>query len=129
MIRFIRPILLLIGGLTIVSGLYQLFAPASVLQLVQGESTPTSRHFFAIIGMFMFLFGGLTVHALYSPASNKAAILWAALQKGGASAAVLLGIQRHLLAGMALPVSLFDGLSFLLLLYYYLSIDKLNPIK
>jgi hypothetical protein len=68
--------------------------------------------------MFMALFGGLMLHAIYSAHPNRVAILWCALQKLGAFVAVGLGIFNDIFSIMAGAVALFDLFSGLLFLYY-----------
>lgn len=75
-------------------------------------------HFFAIVGMFMALFGGMMLHAVYSAYPNKVAILWASFQKLGAFAAVGLGILNEIFSPIAAGVAFFDLFSGLLFLYY-----------
>lgn len=112
-------LLVAIGIITVASGLLQLVAPEMVLRLVGAEATPTTRHFFAIVGMFMTLFGGLLLHALFSPAHHPAMVFWASLQKFGASLAVGVGVLHHIFSGLALLVAGFDFLSGLLILWYW----------
>ncbi len=118
-----RPVLfwtlVAIGIVTVSSGLMQVFAPGTVLHLVGAEATPTTRHFFAIVGMFMTLFGGLLLHALFSPAHHPAMVFWASLQKFGASLAVGVGVLHDIFSGLALLVAGFDFLSGLLVLWYW----------
>lgn len=114
----LRLLLLLIAVITIISGLTQLFAPGMVLRIVGAEVNATTCHLFAIVGMFMFLFGGLFIHATYSERENEAAILWCSLQKLGASIAVFIGIAKGLFAPIAAAVAGFDLLSGILILYY-----------
>ncbi|MGZ3765667.1 MAG: hypothetical protein ACXVA2_13445 [Mucilaginibacter sp.] len=124
--KYLRIINLFIAIVTIFSGLLQIVAPGFVLKMVGGDITPTTQHFFAIIGMFMFLFGGLMVHALYSVQQNNAAVLWASLQKLGASLAVFIGIYHHLFLPVAALVASFDFVSFILLMVYYRNISRLS---
>lgn len=114
--------LLAIGAITVVSGLVQAAAPGFVLGLIGGDLSPANRHSFAIVGMFMVLFGGLLVHALASPAHHPIAVFWAALQKLGASGVVGLGVSKGLFAPLALLVAGFDLLSGVLAIAYCLSI-------
>ena len=114
----IRFFVLVISVLTIISGIVQVFAPAFVLHFVGAEATPTSAHFFGIVGIFMALFGGLMVHALYSEYPNRVAVLWCAFQKLGAFVAVMLGIFHDIFSIMAAAVAIFDLFSGLLFLYY-----------
>jgi hypothetical protein len=115
-------LLVSISAATLMSGLVQLVAPGFVLAVVGGDSTPTSRHFFGIVGMFMALFGGLLLQALLSRQHHPLPVFWAGLQKLGASVAVGLGVQRGLFAQMALLVALFDLVSGVLIFAYWKSI-------
>lgn len=116
--KYLNLIVLLISVATVLSGLTQVFVPGFVLNVVGASVTPTSSHFFAIVGMFMALFGGLMLHAVYSEYPNRVAILWCALQKLGAFVAVGLGILNGIFSIMAGGVALFDLFSGLLFLYY-----------
>jgi hypothetical protein len=115
----LRRVLLLIAVLTVISGLVQAVAPGRLLSLLSAESTAASRHFFGIVGMFMVLFGGLLWHALTSGSAQPIPVLWAALQKFGASAAVGLGVMHGVFSPVALGVAGFDLLSGILALMYW----------
>lgn len=116
--KYIHSIVIIISVATVLSGLTQVFAPGFVLNFVGAEVTATSAHFFGIVGMFMGLFGGLMLHALYHEHPNQVAILWCAFQKLGAFVAVGLGIFHDIFSLMAAGVALFDLFSGLLFLYY-----------
>lgn len=116
--RFLNLIVLLISLATILSGLTQLVMPRFVLNVIGANIDDTSAHFFAIIGMFMALFGGLMLHAVYSATPQRPAILWCAFQKLGAFAAVGLGIINGIFMPIAAAVALFDLFSGLFFLYY-----------
>jgi hypothetical protein len=116
--RFLNLLVVGISLATVVSGLAQVVAPSFVLGVVGAEITPTSAHFFAIVGMFMALFGALMLHTVYSARTSTAAILWCALQKLGAFVAVALGILHQIFSVMAGGVAVFDLLSGVLFLYY-----------
>jgi predicted patatin/cPLA2 family phospholipase len=118
LLRWLRWLLASIAAATVVSGAVQLIVPGFVLGFLDAESSPASRHFFGIVGMFMVLFGGLLLHALARPKENPAAFFWAGLQKLGACAAVSLGVARGLFSPLALGVAGFDLLSGLLILSY-----------
>lgn len=115
---------LIIAVITFVSGLVQIIVPIIVLRFIGGEINSYTIHFFAIIGMFMFLFGAMMLQALYSPYENKAAIIWSAIQKFGASIAVLIGVVHGLFSTLALGVALFDLFSGLIFMYYLYSLRK-----
>lgn len=116
--RYLNLIVLLISIATILSGVTQMLMPKFVLMTIQGEITATSAHFFAIVGMFMMLFGGLMIHAQYSAEPQRPAIFWCAMQKLGAFAAVGLGVWNGIFGAIALSVAVFDLVSGLIFLYY-----------
>lgn len=107
----------LIAIITILSGAVQMIWPAFVLDIVGGETTATSKHFFGIVGMFMVLFGGLALHGVR--VGSAPALLWAGLQKFGAVAAVVLGIRHGVFSLAALPVGGFDLASGVLIILYW----------
>lgn len=118
----LRAVVAAVAALTVVSGLGQLILPGVVLDALGAESTPTSRHFFAIVGMFMAVVGGVTLQALLVAEPPSYVVLWCALQKAGAVAAVTIGVARDLFGGIALVVAGFDLLSAVLagMLWYRL---------
>lgn len=116
--KYIRLIILLISVATLFSGAMQVIAPAFVLNFVGAEIDTGTKQLFATIGMFMFLFGGMMIHALYHEDNNRVAVIWSGLQKLGASAAVFIGIFNGVFIPIAAGVALFDLLSALLFFYY-----------
>lgn len=94
-----------------------MLAPAFILGLVGGETTAGAAHFFAIVGMFMVLFGGLLWQGAVT--STSSSVGWAALQKLGASLAVALGVSRHVFGALALLIAAFDGASFIAIALYW----------
>ena len=126
--KYLKPLILIISLATVFSGLLQVLSPALVLNLIGAEITPTSKHFFAIVGMFMALFGGMMIQALYSSNRNDVAILWASFQKLGAAIAVGLGIYFELFNWLALNVAVFDLFSGLIFLRYY-QVEQSNRRK
>jgi hypothetical protein len=100
-----------IAALTVVSGGTQLVAPGFILDIIGGDSNETSRHFFAIVGMFMVVVGGLLLHGMLQPPVPSYVLLWCGLQKFGAAAAVGLGVGRDIFEPLALAVAGFDFLS------------------
>ena len=119
-------LLLLIAASTAVTGSVQVIAPRFILRLLSAEVTITSRHFFAIVGMFMVLFGGATLHALLSFKHHPVVILWSSFQKFGASGAVALGVQRGVFSSLAIIVAVIDLLSGLLAFWYWRRIKREN---
>jgi hypothetical protein len=112
-------LLVLIAASTFLTGAVQAVAPAFILRMLSAQTTTTSQHFFAIVGMFMILFGGATLHALLSSKHHPVVILWSSLQKFGASVAVALGVQRGVFAALALVVAIVDFLSGVLAIWYW----------
>jgi hypothetical protein len=121
--RYIELLVVLIAFVTLLSGLVQLVHPSFVLTFIgKAEVRPESAHFFAIIGMFMALFGGMVLHAVYGSISNKQIILWSSLQKFGAFAAVTVGVFKGLFSFLALGVAIFDLFSGIVFLLYLRSL-------
>ncbi|MFI2370730.1 hypothetical protein [Streptomyces sp. NPDC018833] len=101
-------VLVLIGAVTVLTGVCQLLAPGPVLDLLSADSTGISRHLFATVGMFMLVVGGLLVQGLLTPAPPPYLLLWAGLQKFGAFVLVGIGVVRDLFGEIALLVAFFD---------------------
>lgn len=117
-------LLLGIAVVTIFSGLFQMVAAGFELRLLAAQATATSRHFFAIVGMFMVLFGAALLHALLSPTHHPIVVFWASLQKFGAFAAVGLGVLHHIFSPLALLVAGFDFCSGILGIWYWFQIKR-----
>jgi len=116
--------ILAIAGLTAVTGVVQMLAPEWVLQRLGAERTPTSAHFFGIVGMFMAVIGGAVFHALAGRVRDPLVLLWGSLQKFGAAAAVGLGVAHRLFSDLAWLVSGFDLASGVLMFGYWRRIRK-----
>jgi hypothetical protein len=110
-----RTLLRGIGAITAATGVLQAALPQATLGPLRADDSPTVRHFFATVGMFMACTGGVLVARPAEPA----VVLMTAAQKIGASAAVGLGVRRGLLSPLALGVAGFDALSGLLALDYW----------
>ena len=107
-----------IALITIASGAFQIVFAGWELDLLGSEETDTTRHFFAIVGMFMVLFGGVLCHALIKRDAAQVVFLWTALQKFGAFAAVGIGVLNSVFAELALFVAFFDlGSGVVIMLY------------
>ncbi len=119
--------LLIISVITILSGVVQMALPGVILAFMSAQIDPTTKHLFAIVGMFMALFGGLWLHALTRPDAQPVVSLWASLQKIGAFAAVGLGVLHQVFSPLALAVAGFDLLTGLIGLSYWWSTVKAAP--
>jgi hypothetical protein len=113
-----RLAVLAIAAITAVTGALQVVAPGAVLDLLSADRSPPAEQGFATVGMFMVLFAGLVLHALTVGSGERVALLWASLQKLGASAAVGVGVARGVFSGVALLVASFDLASGALMLWY-----------
>ena len=107
-----------IAALTVVSGIVQILWPAVILHYISGAQIPASLHFFGLVGMFMALFGGALLHALFAAGDNKVVVIWAGLQKFGAVAGVGIGVLHGIFSPLALLVASFDFLSALVIFAY-----------
>lgn len=114
--RWLYKVLVFIAIATALSGLVLIFASPSILRLLQAAHDKTSAYFFAVVGMFMFLFGGLLYRSLKK--SLVEPIFWCTLQKLGAAVAIGLGVYNAVFSPLAIGVAVFDLLSGILLLVY-----------
>jgi hypothetical protein len=124
MTKFIRIIILLISLTTLASGAIQVIVPSFVLKFVGAQIDTTTSQLFATIGMFMFLFGAMMIHALYNEENNRVAVTWSGLQKLGASVAVFIGIFNGVFVPLAAGVAIFDLLSAVLFFYYLKTLHR-----
>jgi hypothetical protein len=115
--NYLGAIITLIAILTIISGAVQMLWPWLVLKMIGGSLDAGSQHSFGIIGMFMMIFGALTLHGLMTESSP--ALLWASIQKLGAFLAVALGVHNHVFSSLAMAVASFDLLSFFLMIVFW----------
>jgi hypothetical protein len=117
--RLAKNLLLFIAVATMATGLTQIIAPRFVMGIMHAEATPTSVHFFAIVGMFMLLFGGVMWTALRARPEQPLPLLWSALQKIGAFIALVILVLHQILSPLAWAVALFDGFTGVLALWYW----------
>jgi hypothetical protein len=113
-----RLAVLAIAAITALTGAVQIVVPGAVLDFLSADRSRAAEQGFATVGMFMVLFAGLVVHALTVRSGERVALLWASLQKLGASAAVGIGVARGVFSGVALLVASFDLASGALMLWY-----------
>jgi hypothetical protein len=106
----------LIAAITILTGASQMWAPATMLAMLQVAPVPATAQLFATVGMFMVLFGGALLHAQWRTEALPVVLWWAALQKIGAAAMVAWGVSQGVFAPLALLVASFDLASGLLFL-------------
>ena len=125
MIRIVANLSAAIAAITVLSGGMQVVAPAFVLGVLDGETSPSSCHFFRIVGLFMMLFGGLLLHVWWGISDHRGGvpIYWCAWQKAGAVAAVIWGVMQGLFAPLALGVAGFDLISAVIIFLYARSLD------
>ncbi|KAA5541197.1 patatin [Adhaeribacter rhizoryzae] len=116
--RLLPKLLLFISGVTVLTGAVQVVAAPLVLNIVGARTDKTSAHFFAIVGMFMVLFGGLLWQSLKRPLGPEP-IFWCGLQKFGAAVAIGLGVRNGIFSSLALSVALFDFVSGILIFTYW----------
>jgi len=116
--KLLYGLMLLIAGSTVAAGVVQVIVPGFVLDLLDASSTPATRHFFAIVGMFMGVIGAAVLHALLTPGDHRVLLLWAGVQKFGAFIAVSLGVMNDIFSALGIAVALNDLLSAGVILWY-----------
>jgi hypothetical protein len=97
-----------IAGITVATGALTAVRPGLVLGELSPRPTPMDRQLFGTIGMFMVVSGGTLHSALAAPHPERGVLIWCAVQKLGASAAMGIGVHRGLYARRALAVAGFD---------------------
>ena len=107
-----------IAGITVATGALTAVRPGLVLGELTPGPTPMDRQLFGTIGMFMVVSGGTLDRCLAVPSPDRGLLIWAAVQKLGASTAVGIGVRRRLFSPRALPVAAFDLVSGLGCLVY-----------
>jgi hypothetical protein len=110
---------MVIAATTVITGFLQIVMPKALLCRLETEDTPTSRHFFGTVGMFMVIVGGALLHALWRHSDSRVLVLWVALQKFGASAAVAIGVKRAIFSPLASLIVGFDFLSGILAAWFW----------
>ncbi len=97
-----------IAGITVATGALTAIRPGLVLGELSPRPTPMDRQLFGTIGMFMVVSGGTLHRALAAPHPERGVLIWSAVQKLGASAAMGIGVRHGLYARRALAVAGFD---------------------
>lgn len=113
-----------IAGITVATGAVTAVWPGLVLGELSPRPTPMDRQLFGTIGMFMVVSGGTMHRALAAPHPERGVLIWSAVQKLGASAAMGIGVRRSLYAPRALAVAGFDFASGLGCLAYAAALSK-----
>lgn len=105
---------------TAAAGLVQMVAPGLLLDLLDAERTKTTKHFFAIVAMFMTVIGAATAHALLAPGrgDQRVLLLWSGVQKFGAFVFVGVGVLNDVFSGLAVLIAVNDLVSSGVILWY-----------
>lgn len=104
---------------TFLSGLVLMAAPGFVLGVLSAPTRTSDKLFFAIIGMFMAVVGGMLTHTLLRPPPSELVVGWSALQKLGASIAMSLAVALGVFSAAGLALVVFDFLSAVLAAAYW----------
>ena len=113
-----------IAGITVATGALTAIRPGLVLGELSPRPTPMDRQLFGTIGMFMVVSGGTLHRALAAPHPERGVLIWSAVQKLGASAAMGIGVSHGLYARRALAVAGFDFASGLGCLAYAAALSE-----
>lgn len=113
-----------IAGITVATGALTAVRPGLVLGELSPQPTRMDQQLFGTIGMFMVVSGGTMHRALAATQPERGVLIWSAVQKLGASAAMGIGVFRGLYARRALAVAGFDFASGLGCLAYAATLGK-----
>jgi len=103
-----RLLLIIISGITVVSGAAQLFFGEAILNIIAYSASPDATHLFATVGMFMVVTGGLFFHSLVTRTGERVVSIWIAVQKLAAAVLVTLAWKNGIFAPLSLGVAGFD---------------------
>ena len=101
-----------------------MLAPDRILHLIATDQTVLTAHFFATVGMFMIITGGLFLQALLTRADEAAIPFWIGLQKAAAAALVSWAVVRGLMLPLAYLVAGFDAITAVIVFIFWVRLDK-----
>jgi hypothetical protein len=113
-----------VAALTVLSGAVLILWPGGVLGILGSEQSATTLHLFGLVGMFMALFGGALLHALFGARNAPIVVLWSGLQKVGAVTAMTIGVVHGIFSPLGLAVAAFDLVSALLIFAYLFRMSR-----
>ena len=116
--------LILIGVLSVASGLLQLFPSEFVLRCISTDVTPASKYLLSVIGMLSALFGALFLFAILDETPQHVAVLWTGVQKFGMSAAVGFGVQQKIFSASLLVFAMFELVSGVMIIAFWFWIKQ-----
>jgi hypothetical protein len=119
----LRWTLFVIAAGTFLSGILLIVAQRFVLDILSGPTTTSDRLFFAIVGMFMAIVGGMLTQTLLEPRPSSLVVGWSALQKLGASGAMSLAVALGVFSYYGIILAAFDFCSALLAIGFWLRIS------
>lgn len=114
----LRLLLIIIAGVTVISGLSQMIAPEFVLGIIDGNASVDLQHTFSTVGMFMVITGAMFLQSLLRQSTEPAIPLWIGVQKILAAVLVYWGVQRGVFGNLALGVAAFDLVSGVLAFWF-----------
>lgn len=115
----LRLALIVIAGITALSGALQLVAPGVVLGVVATSAEPFAAQLFATVGMFMLITGALFLQSLVAHSRERAIPLWIGVQKFAAAILVWLGWSNGFFVVITLGVAGFDAVTGALCLVFW----------
>jgi hypothetical protein len=116
--RVLYWLVAVISALTVVSGAVLILWPGPVLGIFGCEQSPTTMHFFGLVGMFMALFGGALLNALFSGRNASIVVLWCGLQKSCGVVGMAIGIAHGIFSLLGWLLAGFDFVAALLIFAY-----------
>ena len=114
----LRLLLIIIAGLTVISGLSQMIAPEFVLGIIGGNASVDLQHTFSTVGMFMVITGAMFLQSLQRQSTEPAIPLWIGVQKILAAVLVYWGVQPGVFGNLGLGVAAFDLVSGVLAFWF-----------
>ena len=115
----LRLVLLIIAGVTFLTGLTQMGAGSFVLSVLAPGADSATAYMFQVVGMFMVVTGAMFVQSLWTRSEEPAIPLWIAVQKFAAAILVTWGWLKGVLVPVVLVVAAFDAITGVLALTFW----------
>ena len=106
------------GSLTLAAGVLAVLAPAPLLALLSVDPVQPARYLFGLFGLFVALFGGASLHAVFGRGAGRLVLVWAAVEKFAVVAGFLIGVVHGIFGPLALAIAGADFAAGLLIVVY-----------
>ena len=107
-----------VAALTLAAGTMAVLAPSPLLALLAVDPAQPALYLFGLFGLFVALFGGASLHALFGRGAGRLVLMWAAVEKLAVVAGFLVGVAHGIFGSLALAIAGADFAAGLLIVVY-----------